>query len=111
MEDKLSFYCFHRPLWSLWGRRTGWAVLALLALIGGLYLWQASQITATQRHIRQLRRERESWQRKNAQLREEIAELTQVATLTERARALGFAAPEKEVYLPLHEKDLPASAR
>ena len=67
-ESRLPFlsHCFRRSLWPPWDRRTTWAMLALLTLIGGLYLWQAGEIAAARYHIRELEEEREYWRRRNA---------------------------------------------
>jgi cell division protein FtsL len=78
-------------------------MLALLTLVGGLYLWQAGEIASARHHIQELEEEREHWQRKNTELWKEITELTRVTALTERARALGFSLPQEEMYLKLHE--------
>lgn len=96
-------HCFPRSIWPLRDRRTIWAVLALLTLISGLYLWQASEIAAIQNHIQKLEREHEYWQWRNSELREEITRLISVTTLTERAKALGFADPEAQIYIRLEE--------
>lgn len=104
-------HCFRRSLWPLWDRRTTWAILALLTLIGGLYLWQASEIAATQRHIRELKEEHERWRRKNAQLWKEVTGLTPVTVLSERAQALGFSMPQGEMYLPLSMEDTSTASR
>jgi len=112
-EDRLPFlsHCFRGSLWPLWDRRTTWAILALLTLIGGLYLWQAGEIGATRHHIRELEEEHERRRRKNAELWKEITELTPVTALTERAQMLGLTIPQGEIYLQLREGDIPTPAR
>ena len=102
-------HCFRRSLWPLWDRRTTWAILALLTLVGGLYLWQASEMTAIRHHIRELEEEHERWRRRNVELQKEIAELTPVTVLTERAQALGFAMPQAHLQLP--EGDIATTVR
>ena len=74
-----------------------------MTLISGLYLWQASEIAAIRHHIQELEEEREYWQRRNVELRREITQLISVAALTERAKALGFADPEAQIYIQLEE--------
>ena len=92
-------HCFRRSLWPLWDRRAIWAILALLTLIGGLYLWQAGEIAATRYHIRRLEEEHERWRRKTVELEREIAGLTPATRLAERAQALGFTMPQEKIYL------------
>ena len=92
-------HAFRRSLWPLWDRRTMWAILGLLSLVGGLYLWQAGQIASIQYRIRTLAEERENWRIWNTQLQKRIAEHTRVSTLTERVQELGFIRPQEEVYL------------
>ena len=104
-EDRFPFlrHCFPRSLWPLWDRRTTWAMLALLTLIGALYLWQAGQIAEVVYRIRELEEARERGQRENAEAWKEITELTRVTVLIDRARALGFTKPQGEMYLRLHD--------
>ena len=100
-ERRLSFlsHCVPRSLWPLWDRRTTWAMLGLLTLIGGLYLWQAGEVAAARYRIEELETERVHWQRQNAELWKEITELTSAAALTGRAESLGFTLPQEEMYL------------
>ncbi len=111
-EDRFPFlrHCFPRSLWPLWDRRTTWAMLALLALIGGLYLWHAGQIAEVVYQIQELEETHERWQRDNAQTWKEITELTSVTVLSDRARALGFSKPQGEMYLRLHDVHVPTPA-
>jgi hypothetical protein len=76
-------------------------MMALLALVGGLYLWQAGEIAVAAHHIQELQTEVEGWQRKNAESQREITELTRVGALTSRARALGFTGPRGDMYIKL----------
>jgi hypothetical protein len=57
-RDNVPFlsHCFRGSLWPLWDRRTTWAILALLSLVGGLYLWQAGEVTSAQYAIPSCRR-------------------------------------------------------
>lgn len=113
IEDRLLSlsHCFRRTLWPLWDRRTTWAILGLLALVGGLYLWQAGEMTAIRHHIRELEEEHERFRRRNVELQKEISQLTPVAVLTERARSLGFVLPQEEMHLQLSEGELLSGAR
>jgi hypothetical protein len=102
-EERLPFYryCFPRSLWPLWDRRTIWSMLALLALVGGLYLWQAGEIAVAVHRIQELQADIERWDRKNAETEREITELTRVGELTSRARVLGFTGPSGDMYLSM----------
>ena len=102
-EDRLPFYryCFPRPLWPLWDRRTIWAMLSLLALVGGLYLWQAGEIAVAVHQIEELQTEIERWDRKNSETQREITELTRVGELTNRARVLGFTGSSGDMHISI----------
>ena len=78
-------------------------MLALLTLIGGLYLWQAGQIAEVVYQIQQLEETRERWRRENAEVRKEITELTRITVLIDRAHALGFTEPRQELHLRLQD--------
>ena len=86
-----------------------WAILALLSLVGGLYLWQAGQITSAQHRIRALETERQYWEIRNVELQKEIASLTRVAVLMERAKALGFVVPPERMFVQVDEQGNPTS--
>ena len=86
-------------------RRTGWQpqrqVIALgtlgffIALIlGVLYLSQVASDAATNRRLTDLLAERDELERLNEQLRADIAELTSVPRLYDRAISLGFSTVE-----------------
>jgi hypothetical protein len=86
-------------------RRTGWQpqrqVVALgtlgffIALVlGVLYLSQVASDAATNRRLTDLIAERDELERLNEQLRADIAELTSVPRLYERAVSLGFSTVE-----------------
>jgi hypothetical protein len=86
-------------------RRTGWQpqrqVVALgtlgffIALVlGVLYLSQVASDAATNRRLTDLIAERDELERLNEQLRADIAELTSVPRLYERAVSLGFSTIE-----------------
>ena len=102
-EERLPFfrYCIPRSLWPLWDRRTIWAMMALLGLVGGLYLWQAGEIAVAAHQIQELQTDIERMQRKNAETQKEITELTRVGELTNRARVLGFTGSRSDMYVKL----------
>jgi len=75
------------------------AILALLTLIGWLYLIQVSQVTAASYRLRELHTEKERLRRENAFLRLQIAELEKLDNLQARANALGFITPSRIEYL------------
>ena len=74
-------------------------VLALIALLAGLYLAQASEIATTGRRIEALRQQRDELQRENADLLDQIAMEGSIARLQDRAARLGFAPAAQVEYL------------
>lgn len=80
----------------------GWAViLVLAAIVGTLYVGQASRIAATGRSVQLMQRDLEDLRRENSVLEREIAEAQALEQLEARARSLGFvrARPEEIEYL------------
>ncbi len=75
------------------------AILALLTLIGWLYLIQVSQVTAAGYRLQELHEEKERLRRENALLRLQIAEMEKLDNLQARASALGFTTPPRIEYL------------
>jgi hypothetical protein len=112
-QDQAPFlsHAFRGSFWPLWDRRTTWAILGLLSLVGGLYLWQAGEVTSAQHRIRELAIERQHWEVHNVELQKEIASLTRVASLMERAKALGFVAPRERMFIEVDEQGNPTSVR
>ena len=51
-------------------------LIALAALLAGLYLWQASEIATTGRRIEMLRQQQQALERENAELLDQIALLS-----------------------------------
>lgn len=74
-------------------------VLALLSLVGWLYLTQTSRLAVTGYRIMELEQRKALLEEENAQLEAEIAELESAARLMARAQALGFQRPEKVTYV------------
>jgi hypothetical protein len=66
------------------------AVVVLVAVIGALYLAQASRTAAAGRRLQELESQRQRLEQQNAQLRAEIAALRSVPRLTHEAEAQGF---------------------
>jgi cell division protein FtsL len=74
-------------------------ILAVLSLIGWLYLTEASYTAATGYHLEMLRAERDRLRRQNAQLAYETALLSTQTQVEKRARRLGFAPVDEVHYL------------
>ncbi len=66
------------------------ATVVLVAVIGALYLAQASRTAAAGRRLQQLEAQRQQLEQQNAQLRAEIAALRSVPRLIREAEALGY---------------------
>ena len=81
-----------QPTWTLNARTASSLVLcvALLSLVGWLYLTQASQIAATEHHMRKVVDEIEGLERENALLRYQIAQLETIPRIEARAKQLGL---------------------
>lgn len=79
-----------------------WAIiLALGALLGTIYLYQASRIAGVGRHVQDLQNELDDVKRVNAELERQIAEGQSLERLQAEAERLGFvrAQPEDIEYL------------
>jgi len=79
-----------------------WAIiLALGALLGTIYLYQASRIAGVGRHVQELQNELDDVKRVNAELEREIAEGQSLDQLQAAAESMGFvrAQPEDIEYL------------
>lgn len=76
-------------------------ILALGALLGTIYLYQASRIATVGRHVQDLQNELDDVKRVNAELEREIAEGQSLDRLQSEAQRLGFvtARPEDIEYL------------
>jgi cell division protein FtsL len=76
-------------------------ILALGALLGTIYLYQASRIAGVGRHVQELQNELDNVKRVNAELEREIAEGQSLERLQSEAERLGFvrARPEDIEYL------------
>lgn len=96
----------HETAWSFDGRTATSVVLciAVLSLVGWLYLTQASQIAATESHARQVVDDIEKLERENAQLRYQIARLETIPRTEARASQLGLGLMHrKTTYLTVPE--------
>lgn len=78
-------------------------IVVVLTLIAAVYLMLVSRTAAQGRRIEQLQAEIFRLQRQNEQLAVEIAEVSAVPRLMERAVVLGFATPESVEFLPISE--------
>lgn len=76
-------------------------ILALGALLGTIYLYQASRIATVGRHVQDLQNELDDVKRVNSELDREIAERQSLERLQSEAERLGFvrARPEDIEYL------------
>lgn len=70
---------------------TGWAVILILgALLGVIYLNQASKIAAIGRHVQRVQADLDEVKRTNAELERQIAEAQALDRLETEAQRLGF---------------------
>jgi hypothetical protein len=80
----------------------GWFVILILAaLVGAIYVNQASRIASSGRRVQMLQDELDELKRKNAMVERSIAETQSLARLEQEALRLGFvrANPESIEYL------------
>lgn len=85
------------------------SALALVSLVAGVYLSQASSVTATTYHIDELRLELNQLQNKNATLVLEIAQHESLSRVEKRARELGFSPTRNVEYMTINNyPNLPA---
>jgi cell division protein FtsB len=87
----------------------GWGIiLALVAVLGAIYLSQASRIAVTGRQVQIMQNELEALKRDNATFEKSIAELQSLDRLQARAREMGFVAaqPENIEYLVIPDYPL-----
>ena len=75
--------------------------VALVGLVAGLYLWQASEIAVTGRRIEVLRQRQQDLQRENTELLEQIAVEGSIPALQTRATRLGFFPATQVDYVPV----------
>lgn len=84
----------------------GWfVILGLVALLGAIYLNQASRIAGTGRRVQILQNDLDELKRQNAELERSIAEAQSLDRLQQEAVRLGFqrAAPDDIEYLAISE--------
>lgn len=80
----------------------GWfVILALAALVGAIYVSQASRIAGAGRQVQTLQNRLDDLKRRNSELEREIAEAQSLERLQQEAIRLGFvrAAPEDIEYI------------
>jgi hypothetical protein len=87
-------HCVKRDPGKLQGRATFGMliILAVLSLLGWIYLTQASYVATTSRQVQELEAEKVRLQQENLELIATIAELESVSRLSARASQLGFVA-------------------
>jgi hypothetical protein len=85
-------HCVKRDPGKLQGQATigMLIILAVLSLLGWIYLTQASYVATTSRQIQELESEKARLQQENLELMAEIAGLESVGQLSIRASKLGF---------------------
>lgn len=102
------------------------AMVVIVAVIGALYLAQASRTAAAGRRLQELEKDRQQLELQNEQLRAEIAALRSVPRLISAAEALGYRqasvddvyylqvdqlpgplVPSQQDFLPPLEEDIP----
>lgn len=89
----------------------GWFVIILLAaLVGSIYVIQASRIAADGRRVQNLQAELEELKRQNAVLERGIAETQSLDRLEQEALRLGFVRAEPENIEYLRVDGYPAEA-
>jgi hypothetical protein len=76
-------------------------VVALLGLLAGLFLLQASEIAVTARRVEALRLKRDDLRRENADLLDQIAIEGSIPRLQDRAAKLGLVPAGQVEYLPV----------
>ena len=91
-EDEQLRQIFRQAPWRSQTQATSLvlAVVVLVAVIGALYLAQASATAATGRRLQALEAQRQALEQQNAQLRAEIASLRSVPRLMGDAERLGY---------------------
>lgn len=106
-DDEFSRQVFRQAPWRIQTQATSLvlAVVVLVALIGALYLAQASATATTGRRLQAMEAQRQVLEQQNAQLRAEIAALRSVPRLIGEAERLGYrAATVAELeYLPVED--------
>jgi cell division protein FtsL len=98
---------FHQAPWRTQTQNTtlALAVVVIVAVIGALYLAQASRTAAAGRRLQALESQRQILEQQNAQLRAEIAALRSVPRLMAEAQQQGFhpASPDEVEYLLIQD--------
>jgi len=103
-EKRKSLFVLNEAQAALtWG-----VILALAALVGGIYLYQASTIATIGRQVQLHRNELNEMKRENSEFERDIAEAQSLERMQEKALLLGYirAKPENVEYLVI--PDYPA---
>ena len=88
----------------------GWGIiLVLIALLGVIYLSQASSIATVGRRVQYLQNDLDRLRRENASLERKIAEAQSLERLQQEAARLGFAPPNPETIEYLIIPDYPVA--
>jgi hypothetical protein len=98
------------PLRAATGRRKAFSLLiaiAILGLVGWVFLGQASKAAELERHIREMRRQKAELQRQNDHLTYLIAQRASVEQLQQRAVQLGYVPVRQARFLAV--TDYPSS--
>ena len=90
----------------MWAARLG-LLVTLAALVAGLYLAQASQMSTTGRRLEAMREQYDELKRENAELLYLVSQDSGVVTMRRRAAEQGFVPAEKIVHLPLTSLPIP----
>ena len=89
----------------------GWGIiLVLAALLGTIYLRQASQIAAVGRRVQTIQIDLEDTKRENAELERQIAEAQSLERLQQEAIRLGFTIADPEDIEYIIVPDYPVAA-
>ncbi len=103
---------FQQARWRTETQNTSLLLVGVIvvALIGALYLAQASRTAAAGRRLQDLEEQRELLVQQNAQLRSEIAALRSVPRLLDEAERRGYSLADAEdvIYLDLSDIEVPA---
>ena len=76
-------------------------LIAIGVIVAGLYLMQSSQIVTSTRQVQLLRDDLAQLQQENADLAMKTSEATTRAQMEQRAKALGFAATDNLIFVPV----------
>jgi cell division protein FtsB len=110
-DDNWFRHALEHPPWRSQQRASlVLAVVVIVAVIGALYLAQASRTAGAGRRLQTLEAQRQALEQQNAQLRAEIAALRSVPRLIDEAERMGFrqAGVDEVEYMYLEDVPPPA---